>query len=360
MTQHDTTRWNILIYGAGPMGSIIAARLHEAGHQVSVLARNERLAQLREHGVLIQEEGSPTLETARVQVVEALNPDDEYDLVIVVMRRNQASQILDTLAAAGNVPTFLFMVNSAAGPDAYVEALGAERVLLGFPYPGGERDGHVMQMVPVNENKTWKIPVGEVDGRVTERTRAVAQVLRSMRGYKVEIRRDMDAWLKNHVALLMTALAPAIYAAGISTRRLAATRDLLVLSVRGIREALRALHRAGVPLTPRSVLLVFFIPEPILVSIFAKRIQDPSLRSSLEGHPRAGRDELTFLAEELASFFRSRNIETPIFDAMRAYYDPETPPVPEGSQELRLRWTGVVALSIAMSALGLMLYGLWV
>ncbi|MCA1754403.1 MAG: hypothetical protein LC641_06845 [Spirochaeta sp.] len=158
------------------------------------------------------------------------------------MRRNQALQILDALAAATKVPTVLFMVNSAGGSAAYEEALGAERVMLGFPYPSGERDGPVMRMVPVNDKKVWKIAVGEADGRVTERTCPVAEVLRSMRGYKVEIRRDMDAWLKNHVALLMTALAPAIYAANIDVGRLARTRDLLVLSVRGIRGA-RGVHR---------------------------------------------------------------------------------------------------------------------
>ncbi|TVR86218.1 MAG: hypothetical protein EA428_14815 [Spirochaetaceae bacterium] len=105
------------------------------------------------------------------------------------------------------------------------------------------------------------------------------------------------------------------------------------------------------PLAPRSVVLVFFIPEPLLVRIFAKKLQDESLRSSLEGHPRAARDELSFLAEELASFFQSRNVVTPIFDAMRAYYDPKTPLVPEHSRELRLRWGGVVVIIIAAVAL---------
>lgn len=41
----------VLIYVAGVIGSLLAARLHEAGHDVSLLARGERLGALRENGV---------------------------------------------------------------------------------------------------------------------------------------------------------------------------------------------------------------------------------------------------------------------------------------------------------------------
>jgi len=44
---------NILIYGAGVQGSVIAARLHAGGHDVRLLARGKRLADLREHGVVL-------------------------------------------------------------------------------------------------------------------------------------------------------------------------------------------------------------------------------------------------------------------------------------------------------------------
>jgi ketopantoate reductase len=37
----------LLVYGAGVTGSLLAARLHEAGQDVSLLARGERLAALR-------------------------------------------------------------------------------------------------------------------------------------------------------------------------------------------------------------------------------------------------------------------------------------------------------------------------
>jgi hypothetical protein len=77
--------------------------------------------------------------------------------------------LLPTLAANEHARTVLFLMNDFAGPGPLLDRA---------------------------------IPIGEVDGRVTARTRSVAAVLGSMRGFRAQIRRDMDARLKYHVALL--------------------------------------------------------------------------------------------------------------------------------------------------------------
>jgi len=62
--------------------------------------------------------------TTRVKAVEQLAPDDAYDLVVVLMRKNQVSAILPALAANRHTPNVLFMGNNVAGADEMVEALG--------------------------------------------------------------------------------------------------------------------------------------------------------------------------------------------------------------------------------------------
>jgi hypothetical protein len=47
----------MLFFGAGVLGSVYAARLHEAGVDVTVLARGRRLADIREHGIVLEEFG---------------------------------------------------------------------------------------------------------------------------------------------------------------------------------------------------------------------------------------------------------------------------------------------------------------
>ena len=50
---------NILVYGAGVLVSVYAARLHDAGHTVSILARHQRLADLRTHGIVLDDDPHP-------------------------------------------------------------------------------------------------------------------------------------------------------------------------------------------------------------------------------------------------------------------------------------------------------------
>lgn len=42
----------ILVFGAGPLGSLLAARLFQGGHEVVLLARGVRLEDLKKHGVV--------------------------------------------------------------------------------------------------------------------------------------------------------------------------------------------------------------------------------------------------------------------------------------------------------------------
>lgn len=45
----------ILVYGAGVLGSLYAARLAESGKDVTILARGQRLRELWEHGIVLED-----------------------------------------------------------------------------------------------------------------------------------------------------------------------------------------------------------------------------------------------------------------------------------------------------------------
>jgi 2-dehydropantoate 2-reductase len=332
----------ILVYGAGPLGSLFAARLLQAGHDVSLLARGKRLAQLRKHGLVLENVQTGEQSVAHPTLVEQLAPSDAYDLVLVIMRKNCAASTLPSLQANRRTPNVLFMMNNAAGPGEFIAALGTARVLVGFPSSAGYRKEHIICYLGGSAERIISIPFGEADGSITERTRQVAEVLASMPGYQAEIHTDMDAWLKTHVALLMPSLVAALYACGTDNYRLARTRDGVVLAGRAIREAFRVLQALGIPITPKGMKLFQLLPEPLLVPYAQRLLQAETMQTALVGHALAARDEIKYLADEFLALAGQTDVPIPNIELLSLL---STRPllIPDGSAEIPLDWRSTAA-----------------
>jgi 2-dehydropantoate 2-reductase len=76
---------NILIYGAGVIGTLYAARLRESGHRVSVLVRGVRFRDIRNYGLVLEDIVSGHRSMTQVDTTEALNPHDRCDAVFVAI-----------------------------------------------------------------------------------------------------------------------------------------------------------------------------------------------------------------------------------------------------------------------------------
>jgi 2-dehydropantoate 2-reductase len=327
-----------LVYGAGPLGSWIAGKLHGAGVEVSLLARGQRLAELREHGVVLEDAFSGAREIHRVNVVEALEGDDPYDLVLVVMRKDRSDDVVGTLAANRHAHTVVFMQNNPSGFDAYAAALGAERVMAGFPVAGGVRRGHVTRIMPL---APMPMPVGEIDGRVTERTQRVADLLRRT-GKRVEIRRDMDAWLVTHVPAILA--FGGLFAVDLDPERFARTRDAMVLGVRAREEALAAQEAAGIPIRPAWFKGLPWVPEPAAVAMLRGMAGTALFEVGVEGHARAARGEMIHMMEAYRERVAPGGHPTPYVSRLIEHAHGTRPPLPDGSRRMALRWDKALAL----------------
>jgi 2-dehydropantoate 2-reductase len=84
---------NILVYGAGVIGTLYAARLRESGQQVTVLARGARLADIRRHGFVLDDAVSGSQSVTQIDTTERLGPDDYYDIVLITVRRDQLAGV---------------------------------------------------------------------------------------------------------------------------------------------------------------------------------------------------------------------------------------------------------------------------
>jgi 2-dehydropantoate 2-reductase len=337
----------VLVYGAGPLGSIFAAKLHDGGQDVSILARGNRLAELESSGIVLKNFHTKNVTTTHVNVITTLEPDDLYDLIMVIMRKNNAMDILDILKK-NKTPHILFLMNNFEGPGVFIRALGKERVLFAFPSSAGYREGHMIHMLTGTAQRPFRIPFGEVDGTITPRTREIAALINTMPGYKADIRKDMDAWLKYHVALLFTALAPALFIVKLDKHRLARTRDLLVLIVRGIKEAFRIIKSLGCPVSPSGLRIFTLLPEPILVAGLRKRITSEVIDIVLLGHAKAIGDEVHYLLKEFMEAKKASSIPTPALDQLLLpYVEGKIEEIADGSAALPMRWGGLIFLGIS-------------
>lgn len=207
----------ILVFGAGVVGTLYAARLQEAGHQVTVLARDSRLADVRRHGLVLEDVLTGVRSVTQVSIVDRLYAEDSYDIALVAVRKDQLSAVMPDLASNKGIPTVLFMLNNPLGSAKLVDALGTGRVLLGFPGAGGELQGHIVRYAMIAQQPTT---LGEPSGRPTVRLLALAKAFRAS-GFRTRVESEMDAWLSSH-AFFVTSITGAIYLAGAIVINLAA------------------------------------------------------------------------------------------------------------------------------------------
>ena len=104
----------IVVVGAGVIGSVYGDRLARSGHDVVLLARGQRLADLQAHGLLLEDAVSRERTEAPLPVVSELSRGDRYDLALVPVRCDQVAGTPPVLLDMEDRPDVLF---SATRPD---------------------------------------------------------------------------------------------------------------------------------------------------------------------------------------------------------------------------------------------------
>lgn len=231
------------------------------------------------------------------------------------MGKNHIPSVLPPLTSNNATPNILFMGNNAAGPNELVEALGCERVLLGFPKLSGAIHGHVVRYL------TWKRPgltLGELDGKMSQRIVWLKEMFEGA-GFRVDVSPNMDAWLKYHVAIILP-LAGAYIRAGRSLKELSKDKQGIALMFRAMREGFRALRKLGFPVAPSSPKMFEWLPLWILVP-FMQRVLKTKRMEYAFAHGDAARNEMNVLAEEFREIIRSSSVQSPAYDELSQYIE---------------------------------------
>ncbi len=308
---------DILVYGAGVIGSVYAARLKAAGHNISLLARGRRAVSLRAHGIQLEDASTGRRTTTQVSVVEQLAPTDRYDVVIVTVRLNQLHSILPVLAANHEIPILLFLLSNPAGLRQF-EELDPQRVVPGFPAVGGVRKGDVVHYMAQGTTM-----LGEVDGRVTPRLRQLAAVFKQA-GFTVKLSPDMQTWWKTHAIMDMGIIIVAVMMMG-GSAQLARSRRHVVMLVQAMREGLLALRALGTPLTPFYLTALFlWLPRWLTVILFQLLLRTRLAVLGIDAHLGDDMEEIRQVAREIMAQLRSSPRATPTLNRLMVVLEQTT------------------------------------
>jgi len=297
----------ILIYGAGVIGTLYAARLQAAGHHVTVLARGARLVEIQQHGLVIENLVTGIRSTARAKIIDQLSAQDPYDIALIAVRNDQLPSVMPALSANKRIPTVLFMLNNPRGSSELVDSLGLDRVLLGFPGAGGTLEDHIVRYDLISQQPTT---IGEPRGIHTARPRSVAELMRTA-GFPARTDSDMEGWLSSH-AFFVTSICAAIYQAGGECKLLSANQPALEMMVDGVREGFKAVRNLGLAVHPIPLNILFnYLPRPIAVYYWRRFFLQPMAEFVFAQHARHAVAEMRTLAVECSLLLRRSGIKSP-------------------------------------------------
>ena len=312
----------ILIFGAGPLGTLYARLLFEAGKDVTLLARGERLAYLMEHGLVLVDEFTGERIVAPVKVVDRLKAEDVYDLVIVLIRRNKLGPVFPLLAQNTHIDLVLFMGNNVPGFDDYFAHLDRERVLFGFPGAGGSVHDQVARFVDCKKPGGRRLPVTiEQPPDIPDKKIRSIEALFRTSDIPVDLVPDMDGWLKYHAALVLP-IAGGLYRHDCDSHALARDPDTIHLFIGACKEAGRVLNALGFTRRqPFSFNLFYWLPGFLTAKAFQALFDSKFAEIAFSLHARAARDEMRSLAADFRGLIEQTSVKTPNFDRLMAFIE---------------------------------------
>ncbi len=196
------------------MGSVLAAGLLDAGADVTLVDRGSRVEHLNRHGLSVRAPDGSTRMYRGFRTRDASDPTGDYDVVFVAVKTYDLPQAATTLPSAlgpdtvvvtlqNGIPWWYFQRHTgplagcrlrSVDPAGDLErSVDPARIIGCVPYPAAE----LLEDGTVHHVEGDRLPVGELDGSISERLRRLAALLESA-GFRTRMLEDVrsETWLK--------------------------------------------------------------------------------------------------------------------------------------------------------------------
>lgn len=304
----------ILIYGAGVIGSTYGWQLAEAGHDITVLARKGQKQHIDEQGIhlICQDFRSgkkKTIETTfRPHVIDELNPQNDFEYIIVTTNKIQLSEVLPVLGISAGKAHVLFFQNNWDCFDEIARYLKPEQYFFGFPFMvGGGRDADGIHSV-ISGLKYSHTPIGEANGDVTPRVRKMVKAMEEAH-LKPFISPQIKLWIITHYAVA-AGLSAGIMSAG-SPAKFVNDSAIIRTTILAIREGFAICLKRGYDAKAEKANKLYRLPLFISVPIAKKIYSNEALQLMFDGHVNHSPKEVRQMIEDMIAYGKKYDIVTP-------------------------------------------------
>ena len=140
----------------------LANNLFRAGRDVTLLARGKWADEIKNNGLKIKSKFSLRPTVSRIPVVTSLEPDDAYDVILVVVRYTQIESVMDSLLK-NKTKNIVFVGNNVRAKE-IAESMPEKNVMFAFASSAGHRESDYVASIDLK-----KITIGQARGRKVQR-----------------------------------------------------------------------------------------------------------------------------------------------------------------------------------------------
>lgn len=299
----------ILVFGAGVLGCNLARNLFRAKKDVKLLARGNWASEIKTNGLRIKNQLFPKTSVSRVPVVTELKPEDEYDVIFVVIRYTQIESVIDILRA--NKTKNIVFVGNNVRTEELAKSLPEKNVLFAFSLSAGHREANRVVSIDLK-----KITIGQLLNQPSNE-QLINQIFVGTK-YKVVYEPNIGDYLLCHAAFVIPA-AFACYKTDGNLKKLKGNTEYFNKMIDANIEAYRAIRDAGHEILPdddkefegkayRKTCMRFF-----------KLMCATSLgKICASDHAMNAIDEMSALNRDLKEFFDKNNAKYPVWTELES------------------------------------------
>jgi len=309
----------ILVFGAGVIGITYAWQLSEAGFDVSLLVRKQRLVRYSNSGITISctdvrgKEKEYKKTVFRPRTIDRIDPNDRFDLIITAIKNFQLNDAVPYIAKYSGNAHILFLGHLWDETQLIEKHFSKERFFYGFPAMVlGAQTINGINCYLFGNSSTF---LGEPNGKLSPR---LAQVRGAFEGSGLQPRvlNPIEPWIKAHFAYQATMMGPVIKAG--SFRLFADNKKLIGQLVRAVREALIVARKAGIKADGLFPFWLFKLPAFMVIPML-KKYFNPTMQAAMEASIKYNFEELKQMYLMLTKLARQNNEKTIYLTSFEKY-----------------------------------------